>query len=137
MHRLTSPRRPRLAFVGVAALALAAVALSGCQQTATVSKADASSLSASFCGTFIPAVYPLIGEFNAQLRADYQTAANACLAINEGKSVNTLTVALAALALYEGVSATYPKLAALSDHDLATARRLVLGARLGGYLGAR
>jgi hypothetical protein len=108
----------------LAAIAITA-ALSGCNSQ-TVSKADASALSASFCGTWIPAVYPVIGNFNAQIRADYNTAATACLAINEGKSVNAVTVAIAALAVYEGVSATYPKLTALSDHDLATARRIAI-----------
>ena len=131
--RLTSPRRrPRLAFAGAAAVALAAVSLSGCQtQTAAVSKADASSLSQAFCGSFIPAVYPVIGGFSKQIQQDYQTAATACLAINEGQSVNALTVGLAALALYEGVSATYPKLAALAPHDIETAHRLIDIARLG------
>lgn len=124
----------RAALAVVAGLALA-VALSGCQQT--VSKADASSLSQAFCGSFIPSIYPVIGQFSKQIQADYQTAAAACLAINEGQSVNTLTVALAALAVYEGVSATYPKLAALSDHDLVTAHRLIDAQRLGAYLGVR
>ena len=111
----------------VAALALAGVMLAGCQQT--VSKTDAQSLSTAFCSTYLPAVYPVIGEFSAQIQADYKTASAACLAVNQGQSVNSLTVALAALAVYEGVSATYPKLAALSDHDLATARRLVIDIR--------
>jgi len=124
---VTRPKTLPLALAVVAVLA--AVSLSGCQKS--VSQADAASLSASFCGTWLPSVYPVIGAFNAQIRADYKTAAAGCLAVNEGQSVNAVTVALAALALYEGVSATYPKLTAMSDHDLVTAHRLIDGADLG------
>ena len=58
-------------------------------------------------------------------------------AVGAVSAVNAVTVAIAALALYEGVSATYPKLTALSDHDLVTAQRLIDGARIGAWLGAR
>lgn len=107
----------------VGALALAA-ALAGCQQSG-VTASDAQSLSTAFCSTWLPAAGAVVGNLNKQLQADYATATAACAAIGNGGSVNAVTVAVAALELYEGVTATYPKFTALSDRDLATARRLI------------
>lgn len=113
------------ALAALGALLCGAAAPTSCVDQ-TVGKSDAQTLSASFCSTYLPAVKQVVGEFNAQIRADYATASRACAMIADGKSVNVFTVGLAALALYEGVSATYPKLGALSDHDIATARRLTI-----------
>jgi hypothetical protein len=129
----------KLAFIGGAALAaLGLVSLAGCQSPgATVTSADAQSLTTAFCQTWLPAAAPVIGDFNAQIQADYATVKNACAAIGDGQTVNVATVAVAAVELYQGVSANYPKLVALSPRDLATAHELIDARRLAAWLGAR
>ena len=136
MTRLALARRRKTFAAATFAGVIAAGSLSGCQQS-DMTASDAQSLSASFCSTWLPAVQPVIGQFNAQIRKDFATAANACAAIGDGRAVDAVTVAVAALSLYEGVKATYPKLAGLSPRDVGTAHRLIDGARLGAYLGAR
>lgn len=125
----------RNAACGVALAGFAALALSGCNNQG-VSKLDAQTLSASFCNEWLPSIGPLVDGLNAQMQANHATVTRACKAIADGKSINAISVAFAAVTLYEGVMATYhPGVKALSDHDLNTARRLIDVYRLQLYLG--
>ena len=112
----------------VAALVIAAAALAGCNSATTVTASDAQSLSQNFCTVWLPAAAPVITDFSATVQKDYALAAKACADLGNGSSINTVSVALAALDLYTAVHAAYPA-KALSDHDLATAKRLVIDAR--------
>ncbi len=112
------------------AAALTALALAGCAgQTPAITgaaiKADAQVAVVSFCTTGLPAAQPLVGDLNAQLQADYATVSRACTAIGNGQSVNVVTVASAALALYDGLRVTYPKaFTALAGRDIVALRRI-------------
>ena len=118
----------------LAALAIAA-GLAGCNPATTVTASDAQSLSQNFCTVWLPAAAPVIPDFSAAVQKNYALATKACADLGNGSSINAVSVAVAALDLYNAVHAVYPA-KALSDHDLTTAKRLVIGARMGVYIGA-
>ncbi|RBP03787.1 hypothetical protein DFR50_14235 [Roseiarcus fermentans] len=113
------------------ALALAGLALAGCQSTggpaisAASVQADAKAAVQAFCATGLPAAQPFVAELNAQLQADYRTVSTACALLANGGAINPIAAAAAALALYDGLKATYPKaFTALAPADMTSLRRI-------------